>query len=235
MHKIFRKNRQHSLNKGKAGQYLKYAVGEITLIVLGILIALYLNYKNSKRIEENTTVTVYENIKRQITTDKNTLNQSKTNNRKFNDKFLYAANIIKQNDRKKIDTLGQLAFELSVYSGFDRSSTIYQNLLNSGESKLLQNRGILDQIQKLEEGYLFVNRIDKIHFEIISITGPDIFKTIKFSDMSVRDPEKLFGIDFQNYFVSAILICKDKEYAYNRAIDDIESLEKLIDKELSNQ
>ena len=53
--------------------------------------------------------------------------------------------------------------------------------------------------------------------------------------MSVRDPEKLFGIDFQNYFKSAILICKDKEYAYNRAIDDIESLEKLINKELSNQ
>ena len=63
MNKIFRKYRQNSLIKRKAGQYLKYAVGEITLIVFGILIALYLNDKNSKRIEENTTVTVYENIK----------------------------------------------------------------------------------------------------------------------------------------------------------------------------
>lgn len=232
MNKIFRKNRQNSFTNGKIGKYLKYAFGEITLIVLGILIALYLNDKNSQRIENYATVSVYKNIKRQIVTDKHTLGQRKIDNKKYYNKFVYAANIIEQNNRKKIDTLGKLAFELSTYSGFDRSNTIYQNLLNSGESKLVQNRDVLDQIQKLEEAYLFVNRIDKIHFEIISIVGIDIFKSIKFSDMSVRDPEKLFGIDFQNYFVSAIKICADKEYAYNRAIENIEILEELIDKEL---
>ena len=188
MSKIFRRNRQNSLIIGKAGKYLKYAFGEITLIVIGILIALYLNDINSERIEENTAVSVYNNIKSQITTDKITLDFSNEENKKYYHKFLYAANIIEQDDRKKIDTLGKLAFELSIYSGFDRSNTIYQNLLNSGESKLLQNKDILDQIQKLEEAYLFVNRIDKIHFEIISIVGPDIFKSIKFSDMSALSP-----------------------------------------------
>jgi len=40
MNKIFRKNRQNSLKEGKTGTYLKYAFGEILLVVFGILIAL---------------------------------------------------------------------------------------------------------------------------------------------------------------------------------------------------
>jgi len=40
------------MNKGKTGKYLKYAIGEIVLVVIGILIALTLNNWNSVRIEK---------------------------------------------------------------------------------------------------------------------------------------------------------------------------------------
>jgi hypothetical protein len=40
MIKIFRKNRQNSLTEGKIGNYIKYAIGETVLVVIGILIAL---------------------------------------------------------------------------------------------------------------------------------------------------------------------------------------------------
>jgi len=43
MIKVFRKIRQNLLAEGKTGKYLKYAVGEIVLVVIGILIALQLN------------------------------------------------------------------------------------------------------------------------------------------------------------------------------------------------
>jgi hypothetical protein len=43
MIKFFRKIRQNLLSEGKTGKYLKYAVGEIILVVIGILIALQLN------------------------------------------------------------------------------------------------------------------------------------------------------------------------------------------------
>jgi len=43
MIKFFRKIRQNLLSQGKTGKYLKYAVGEIILVVFGILIALQLN------------------------------------------------------------------------------------------------------------------------------------------------------------------------------------------------
>ncbi|WP_052461167.1 DUF6090 family protein [Psychroserpens mesophilus] len=46
MIKFFRKIRQNLLSEGKTGKYLKYAVGEIVLVVIGILIALQINNWN---------------------------------------------------------------------------------------------------------------------------------------------------------------------------------------------
>ncbi|SEK35523.1 hypothetical protein SAMN04488008_101328 [Maribacter orientalis] len=43
MIKFFRKIRKNLLNEGKTTKYFKYALGEIVLVVIGILIALYLN------------------------------------------------------------------------------------------------------------------------------------------------------------------------------------------------
>ncbi len=39
MIKFFRKIRQNLLNEGKTTKYFKYAIGEIVLVVIGILIA----------------------------------------------------------------------------------------------------------------------------------------------------------------------------------------------------
>jgi tetratricopeptide (TPR) repeat protein len=232
MIKFFRKNRQNSLIEGKVANYFKYAIGEIFLVVMGILIALCINNCNSKRIEKSAAISSYKNIKRQINDDKNAINSSNKQNEKLYKKYITAINIIEQNNRKKIDILGKIATDLTDYSDIDRSSTIYQNLINSGESKLLKNREILGHIQRLEEAYIFVNRIEQIHFEIINNIGQDLYKTIKFYDQSVREPEKIYGIDFQNYFSAAYGICKKKEYAYGIALKEIEIITKLIDEEV---
>lgn len=232
MIKLFRKNRQNSLTEGKVGNYFKYAIGEIFLVVMGILIALYINNYNSKRIEKSAAISSYKNIKRQINDDKTAILTSNEQNKKLYKKYMYAIHIIEQNNRKKIDTLGKIAMDLADYSDIDRSSTIYQNLINSGESNILKNRNILVQIQKLEEAYIFVNRIEKIHFEIIKDILPELYKSMKIYDMSVREPEKLFGIDFQNYFIAAYGICDKKKYAYGTALKQIEVITKLIDEEI---
>ena len=43
MIKFFRIIRQNLLSEGKTGKYMKYAIGEIILVVIGILIAIQLN------------------------------------------------------------------------------------------------------------------------------------------------------------------------------------------------
>lgn len=49
MIKILRKIRQNLLSEGKTIKYFKYAIGEIVLVVIGILIALQINNWNEKR------------------------------------------------------------------------------------------------------------------------------------------------------------------------------------------
>lgn len=49
MIKFFRKIRQNLLMENKTGKYLKYALGEIVLVVIGIMIALQINNWNENR------------------------------------------------------------------------------------------------------------------------------------------------------------------------------------------
>jgi hypothetical protein len=51
MIKFFRKIRYDLMEKNKTGKYLKYAIGEIVLVVIGILIALQINNWNESRKE----------------------------------------------------------------------------------------------------------------------------------------------------------------------------------------
>jgi hypothetical protein len=56
MIKFVRNIRQNLLSDGKTGKYLKYAIGEIFLVVLGILIALSINNWNEDRKTANTEI-----------------------------------------------------------------------------------------------------------------------------------------------------------------------------------
>ena len=230
---FFRKTRNTLITKNKFSKYLLYAIGEIALVMIGILLALQINNWNTKRIEKREEISSYRNIKRQINDDKNVISGIIDYNDLYYKQYKYANQIIEQNDQSKIDTLGKIALKLYKYSDYNRSSNIYQNLINSGELKLLKNRDIIEQIQRLEETYIYMNRMEKIHFEVImSGVHLDIQESMKFSDRSVRKPEVLFGIDFQNHFIAMMGIMNEKGTIYHRAIDEIEIIAALIDEEL---
>lgn len=231
--KFYRQIRENAIEDKKVRNYFKYAIGEIILIVIGILIAMYINNWNTKRIEKSVEISSYQNIKRQINDDKNAIYVIMDINNSAYKQYEYAVQIIEENDRTRIDTLAKMALNLYLYSDFDRSSNIYQNLINSGESKLLKNRDVIEKIQKLEETYILMNRIENTHFELI-LSGiySDLQESIKISDSTVRKPEKLFGVDFQNHFNLVIWMCTQKDAIYKRAINEIDTITALIDKEI---
>lgn len=70
MIKFFNNIRRHLAEEGKPLKYLRYAVGEIVLVVIGILIALQINNWNEQRkvIEEekNNLISVYHDLKADI-------------------------------------------------------------------------------------------------------------------------------------------------------------------------
>ena len=103
MIKFFRKIRYGLMEKNKTGKYLKYAIGEIVLVVVGILIALSINNWNSKQIERREEITSYKNIKRQLKDDKNAISGIINYNNLYYKQYEYANQIIEQNEQSKID------------------------------------------------------------------------------------------------------------------------------------
>lgn len=69
MIKFFRKIRQNLLNEGKTTRYFKYAIGEIILVVIGILIALSINTWNETRKENIYLLKVYGQIRQDLKAD----------------------------------------------------------------------------------------------------------------------------------------------------------------------
>jgi hypothetical protein len=69
MIKFFRNIRKTLINQGKTANYLKYAIGEIILVVFGILIALQVNNWNQLREDKKFEITMLQEIKSSLESD----------------------------------------------------------------------------------------------------------------------------------------------------------------------
>lgn len=76
MIKLFRNIRQRLLSEGKTGRYFKYAIGEIVLVVIGILIALQINNWNDQRKLKQQEQTYYCKISEDLKTDIKNINRT---------------------------------------------------------------------------------------------------------------------------------------------------------------
>ncbi len=69
MIKFFRKIRQQLLTENKFSKYLLYAIGEIALVMIGILLALQVNNWNERKNEEKKLQTIYNIITKDLESD----------------------------------------------------------------------------------------------------------------------------------------------------------------------
>jgi len=229
----FRKIRNKLLIEGNLRKYLTYAAGEIVIVVIGILLALYLNNLNQNRINNKLEIQYYQRIKNQLNDDLRTLNGEINYNQNFLNQFTYARKLILLNDRSKTDTLGHIAVNMVRYSDFRRKSSIYQTLVNSGEIINISNYNITEKLQRLEELYTYINRLeDQQSTFIISQIIPDIKNVLRFYPLLIENPEAFFCYKFQNDFVILIDVSGEKEKVYKQAQDEINSIIELVNKEL---
>lgn len=73
MIKFFRHIRRSLINQNQMGKYFKYAIGEILLVVIGILIALQINNWNEDRKEQEKLNTIYGLIVSDLESDLKTI------------------------------------------------------------------------------------------------------------------------------------------------------------------
>lgn len=69
MIRIFRNTRQRLLQNGATLKYLKYAIGEVLLVVIGILIALQINNWNENRKLQNKEITLLREMQSNLKED----------------------------------------------------------------------------------------------------------------------------------------------------------------------
>jgi hypothetical protein len=235
MLKYLRKLRKTLLLEGNLKKYLSYAIGEIIIVVAGILLALYLNNWNQERANDKLEIKYYQNIKFQLNEDLNTLTDVMDYNQNYLTQFIYAKKLIVAGDRSKTDTLGKIALNMIRYSDFRRKSNLYQTMVNSGEIIILNNYKITDRLQSLEENYTYINRLEASHEAIIiSQIINDIRQILRFDPMKVINPDSLFSYRFQNSFDILMVLMIEKREAYSHAVNEINLTVKLIDQELTN-
>ncbi|MDX1591759.1 MAG: DUF6090 family protein [Balneolaceae bacterium] len=78
---FFRKIRQKLIGNGNVRRYILYAIGEILLVVIGILIALQVNNWNEQRLAEQEMVNYLTNLKGTLQDDITILDRSNSFNR----------------------------------------------------------------------------------------------------------------------------------------------------------
>ena len=234
MVKVFRSFRSKLLQDGSARKFLLYAIGEIFLVVVGILIALSINNWNNEQELRKAEKQIYKNILRKISNDKSDIEGNIIYNNERMVLFLHADEIIKSNNREQIDTLKVILTKLFEYSDVDVSNNIYQNLVNSGELKLLKNDQIIFQLQELEEHYLYTNRMESIHWQVIlQYVGPGIMDNIHFKTLQVERPEELYTFQAQNLLFAITGIMTEKDGVYHSTVDQIDNVSELINQELA--
>ena len=231
--KLFRGIRQSFIKEGNLKKYLLYAVGEILLVMIGISLAFQVSNWADNRIKKNAESKYYENLRAQIVDDSHIILEQIHFNNRYLVEFNYINEIIENNDRSKMDTLGLLVRNLTQYSDFDKQGNIYETMVNSGQINLLQNDEIVNGIRELEEMYIYINRMESIHYDaMMNYTGPVLASVLKFSTLEIKKPDDVFTYNFQNMVLSLIQIMEEKDRTYNQARNKIEDILKLIDEEL---
>lgn len=221
------------MKKGKFARYTAYAIGEILLVVIGILIALQINEWDVSKSRDAMVKQYYQNMKEQLTADRNELTDSIDYSNVYLEQYKQADQIISSQAKSETDTLGRISLSLLKWSDFRRKSSVYQTLVNTGDIKLITNQEILRSLEELETDYIYIERLESIHADAaLNAVLPNVMLAVQISPFEVKNPDLLFSYSFHNTFPLFIGLIEEKDGVYQDAITQIDALLVAIGLEL---
>tara|TARA_R110002072_G_scaffold22615_1_gene79207 strand:+ start:24858 stop:25613 length:756 start_codon:yes stop_codon:yes gene_type:complete len=151
MIKFFRHIRQRLIGENRFSKYLLYAIGEIILVVIGILIALQINNWN-----ENRKSAKQENLylKRLLSENKEDINTFKSNITDLKkgietiENLSKALNTNETSERELIAAANDFFGYGSIYPIFTSSTSTFDDLSSTGNLKDIKNSELRDQLVK---------------------------------------------------------------------------------------
>ena len=124
------------LSEGKIGKYLKYAIGEIVLVVIGILIALQVNDWNENRKSNAFEQEMLAQIQQNIGNDKAALKKVETN---FKRAISSIDKILEHQQHKYPDSLKFWLGDIVQFERFASITNSYEALKSNGLDKMSDN------------------------------------------------------------------------------------------------
>jgi hypothetical protein len=242
MIRIFRKIRQKLMTGNKTSKYLLYSIGEILLVVIGILIALWINTESQNYQNRKLAKTFLVDFKRDLEADIETLEENILKNeekiRNADSIMIALPNRITHSQKENNTFLGWVNSLMGETYSVPEKTTIRQ-FESSSSSQLITSKTLKDQLFS----YYTANDVNENNFEKSiqlyqhNYLTKDLMKVHKYSAQVYSSPD----INSQQYsdgfeLVTAIMFKKDlttnqnKQYRKFQGI--AEDLIKLINSEL---
>ena len=190
MIKFFRRIRQNLIMENKTGKYLKYAIGEIVLVMIGILLALQVNNWNEQRKAKIKSYGYLQRLSEDIEiiledVDNSIKGTGKNLNNSIIVKNALETKVLSDSNQKYFD---QYLNEYHQYYMTLSNSHTYNEMISAGELNLIENRWIRDVFSNLFEYRDFIMEVNRSYHD------SEILKTDEFQK-HVRYEIKYPGTD----------------------------------------
>ena len=153
------------IKENKASKYFLYAIGEIVLVVIGILIALQVNNQNNIRTEKQALKNYLGKIAKNVI-DEIKLGQYMLETRTEQSLLCAkATELIANRDWSDQETITKAVFVMIIEQPLNYNRSGFESLKNSGYLQRLDNPKIEELI------YNYYNAVDKILYEESSLQG----------------------------------------------------------------
>ncbi len=252
MIKFFRKIRYDLLERNKTGKYLKYTIGEIVLVVIGILIALQINNWNENRKVQKQETQIYKELHSDLLQTKNDILALISKNKDNINSTTQLLNAI-TNKKTYNDSLYNFFTSIGADNKIFLKTSAFENLKNIGLNTLSsdslriaitslyqidlerlitkpgkESSEMAEKLFPYQLKYLYVDLEDPMMYRLSdSISLPLYMTKIKNYDQFLKDNELLLVIQASLYNRSHFVIGE------LQAVEAIEKVMEEIEKELN--
>tara|TARA_B100000780_G_scaffold235127_1_gene175650 strand:+ start:337 stop:1035 length:699 start_codon:yes stop_codon:yes gene_type:complete len=232
MLKIFRNTRKKFLYSRKIRDYLAYSIGEIVLVVIGILIAVYINNWDINQLKQSNGIKSLKIVKRDLLTEKYILKDFK---KRYSYSRKYLINILYNN---KKDNLDSLKFHFGPFVHYKMNSE-YVSLKSSGQLNLITDKKLRSKLVNFYEVYYSIYKeLEEEHKRFINERVQNYFFNQFPSDTTNFINSKAVELKLNDKGFKAILDYQITALQYiteNMYIEKINGLLKIIDIELAKK
>ena len=225
MIKIFRRIRKTLISENKMGKYLKYAIGEIVLVVIGILIALSINTWNENNKSEKEANFQLSKLRDNLISDKAQLMAAISSDSLYIDNLVYCVNVlaneIEAPKEKFIDNLQYLSSIMS----FDPIRGTFDGLISSGKIELISNQNLLDALFSYYNSNVYTAWDSALKDYSRNVIMPYILGFDHISNAT----DKNDGTDFTHFDVSKFSVPSKTIDDYKNSLFVINGLRKKIE------